>query len=746
MWSRRIIFKILFILIPSLAFTADEELVDIDFSVYLLSRLFGRLVTDDPAYDIRNTLTFVLVDVTLEICLLAAFTLGAMTYILQTVKGAHDGNLLSKESSSTFNPIKQLAGIALLIPTESGFSYIQSFFMSLVLQGVILANSMWDVVASAKIGNISSPAELEDTYTQTTEEMALSLYKAAGALRIVQRNKPSYSTVGISDKSRLFVQDPNEFVIEIIDVPFNFEYYGRQNIDDVNAQDRARQFFTDLILEISDYSIIRQKYENLFTEFDLAGDSPDIDFESEVSVKNPSLEIERLALATQTEFYAVAKKIQEFIRVRQSDELLLGDDLDNKGGWMTAGFKYWDYSGMSFQSNFSEERRNQLTRPYCNGNCIVKGSRIFIDYLKIFNERPTDRDSQNYYAPLNDFFDIYLQYLRELSGQPSSDILELPDQKTFWEEITATFGSKYGKTLNQTLLELIFPKENFDFRFDETAVDKVFDNKDPLRVFIEHNLNLLVYTFWLILSSVIATGMVSIIAFFNKKAIAPNKLSAVWILIYTFTLLFGLLATLIPPAILGSFFLALMPGVIFFAAALAWIFRVVEVVLIAPLISVIMLLPPSQGQARTRNAANQILVVIFKPALMILGLIMAIRLVSISILFSTATLAELILVVHNNFKGGQFELLFFLGLLYNLGVGLIVAMASRAFGAIHLIPDQVFGVIGVQGEADDESKSFVTAIEQSAKKGAEETTKILTTFINVAGSNAAIGEYKKPKS
>ena len=749
-----VILRLSVFLMPTFTLAADENVQTTDYSVHLLAKIFGRLVTDDPAYDIKNTLSFQLVSISLEICLLAAFTVGALTLVLQTVRGAHDGNLLSKESSSTFNPIKQLAGIALLIPTKSGFSYIQSFFMSLVLQGIVLANSMWDVVLEAREGNISSTQELENTLSEPAEKLALSLYKAAGALRVAEKRKPTYTNIGISRTNRLYLQDSNENIIEVAQVPFNFQAYARKEQLDPQAEQRAREFIKNLIIEISQYTLISQKYETYFSDFDVSAQN-----ENSTVSGTQSQEIEQWALSTKAEFFDVAQRIQDFVQIRLERQVDENRPEKIQGGWLLAGTQYWDYVGLDFKSGFSESSREQQTRNFCDNSCDLEPRRIYIDYLKIFNEQPDLNEKQNYYTSIGDFFDIYYNYVTQLQEQQNQllenqdTVINFQNKKKFWDEMRDALyikGLDAGNVgnMSQLLLEQIFPKSNFDFRFDQSAVDQVFSQGDPLKVYIEHNLGLLLYVMWTTIGfAVLAAGF----------SLASSKMSGfysgfstgIWILLYVFMLIFSMLAIIVPSAILGSFFLAILPGVIFFAASLAWLFRVVEVVIVAPLIAVILLLPPSQGQARTRNAANQVLVVIFKPALMIIGFVMAIRLVSISVLFSSASLSELIVMVHGQFKGAIFEFLFFLGLIYNLGVGLVIAMATRAFGAIYIIPDQVFGAVGIQGESDDESRSFVSALEQSAKKGAEDTSKILTTFTSVIGSHAALknnDQGSSPKS
>lgn len=71
--------------------------------------------------------------------ILVFYTLAAGT--LQT---AHDGQMLGKQWSSIWIPVRTAVGAAVLMPTIQGFSVIQAIVIWLAIQGVGLANLMWN--------------------------------------------------------------------------------------------------------------------------------------------------------------------------------------------------------------------------------------------------------------------------------------------------------------------------------------------------------------------------------------------------------------------------------------------------------------------------------------------------------------------------------------------------------------------------------------------------------------------------
>lgn len=66
------------------------------------------------------------------------------TTVKGTVDSAHDGELLGRKMSSIWIPLRTVGGTALLLPLSSGFSLIQIGILWLALQGVGIADKMWN--------------------------------------------------------------------------------------------------------------------------------------------------------------------------------------------------------------------------------------------------------------------------------------------------------------------------------------------------------------------------------------------------------------------------------------------------------------------------------------------------------------------------------------------------------------------------------------------------------------------------
>lgn len=65
------------------------------------------------------------------------------TFVVSTLNTAHSGDIMGKNWSSIWIPIRTATGIGLMVPKQSGYSTIQVIVLWIVLQGIGAANSVW---------------------------------------------------------------------------------------------------------------------------------------------------------------------------------------------------------------------------------------------------------------------------------------------------------------------------------------------------------------------------------------------------------------------------------------------------------------------------------------------------------------------------------------------------------------------------------------------------------------------------
>jgi conjugal transfer/type IV secretion protein DotA/TraY len=127
-----------------------------DTSVDFLHEVFGKIVNMVASgADVRTQEADDVLGQMMAVFNTAVLFLGmvfvAYTTILGTVNSAHDGEILGKKMSEVWVPIRTVGGTALVLPLASGYSTLQIGVLWLTLQGVGVADAIWNTA----LGQIS---------------------------------------------------------------------------------------------------------------------------------------------------------------------------------------------------------------------------------------------------------------------------------------------------------------------------------------------------------------------------------------------------------------------------------------------------------------------------------------------------------------------------------------------------------------------------------------------------------------
>lgn len=146
-------------------------------SVYFLNNIFGTvgsvLTGAGPAllgkmFQVFNT---------------SVLALGSLivtyTTVVSILATAHEGEALGKKFHTMWIPVRTVMGIAALVPTSSGYSYLQIALMWFIIQGVGAADTLWttvvNYVASGYATKGSSPGTADKTLEMQFGELFQSL-------------------------------------------------------------------------------------------------------------------------------------------------------------------------------------------------------------------------------------------------------------------------------------------------------------------------------------------------------------------------------------------------------------------------------------------------------------------------------------------------------------------------------------------------------------------------------------------
>lgn len=132
-----------------------------DISVDFLRRIFGSVV-DGRGQDGEQSVLGAAMGVFNTAVLFLGMIFVGYTTVKGTLDSAHDGVLLGKQMSEIWVPIRTLIGTSFLLPLGSGFSFLQTLVLWLALQGVGVADLVWQAALDefserGTLGHISVP-------------------------------------------------------------------------------------------------------------------------------------------------------------------------------------------------------------------------------------------------------------------------------------------------------------------------------------------------------------------------------------------------------------------------------------------------------------------------------------------------------------------------------------------------------------------------------------------------------------
>ena len=150
-----------------------------DLSVQMLGKLFGGLVGNGGADPLKDLIT------TFNGAVLAiGGILVAYTIFAGVIGTAHDGQMLGKKFSSVWVPIRTALGTALVIPIN-GYCGMQMLVMWLVLQGVGLADTVWGSLVQGD-ALMTGSIQASSYKSPETVKLANSIAKASICIHAAQ--------------------------------------------------------------------------------------------------------------------------------------------------------------------------------------------------------------------------------------------------------------------------------------------------------------------------------------------------------------------------------------------------------------------------------------------------------------------------------------------------------------------------------------------------------------------------------
>lgn len=668
---RKLFSGIMFMLFSAGAAAADMPIKSIltppehDVSLEYLGSIFGNISPGLMKAGIHGNSQLLghLFEIFNQLALIVAIVLVIYTVFVGTLNTANSGKILGERWSGAWLPVRSAGGIALLIPTKSGYCVAQIIVMWLVYYGVGAAGTLWNnAIDYLDAGNYMYSAQAETSGdTQRTDipyqNMKASIDTANAVFTAMVCNKYHNSKAENAH-----------------------EQYG--------------------------IGIVKEKDKNTKLKFGyLDGDTG---YGSECGVVEVTNEkyVQPILRAVDNWHYLVEafrnkQKLTDYKEdiklgiLALNSELTRATDPAPKGGvsafketgWLLAGNYYRDLSrfdpqggGVSVTYATQDPLFVSGKLPECTGDqtCVYQLSLANVS----FNNEAIKGLLENYNTS---------------SADNTHVKLELPPVSDWW----------YTLGIGNAFRELTYPLL--------TAIGGNFNSTgDPFHNAVIMGANMmnaaaLIVTTTLLVGNM-AYGMVANVC----RAENPAGPAAHTVQSVIATLVLGVAGFLYSQGVMLAIYLPLIPFILFLVGGIGWFISVIEAMVAAPLVAIGLVWPEAQNEVlgRAEPALMLFLNLFLRPSLMIIGLLIGILLCWVG--FKLTNLGFMTMISHGSI---MFEYLFgwfVLGFIYAM---LLITIAKKCFSLVHQVPDKVLMWIGDHSQHQGGAEEFLGAVQSGTEKG-----------------------------
>lgn len=664
---RRNFILFLAMLMPSLAFAGGPfDPVADDISVKVLAQIFGSLVTiggNDAFGSAISTFNGAV--------LIVGGILATYTLLAGTLGTAHDGEMLGKKFSSVWIPIRYSLGTALVLPVlPGGYCMMQQMVMWLILQGIGLADVVWDsyMQTPGVSANLSINKNTEDKVRLLAENIFMaqvcveSNKQAVSETDSILTIKSRYNYArSYDEKNRTYNFGDQKGVIsgwsknDCGEVTFGEKIKNSTVSDGPSSMNRGYLGPLDDLFQPTDIQLINKAHELATAAMievaekaaqELVKEGDNLDVEDAGKFYNKAVRV-----AT-TSYLAAVKTAANAVAMTPSDTTKSA----HKHGWFMAGAYFM--------------------------NTVVTNN-------KITNALAAVPDSKFSKSSFNDQAEaLQATGLKVIAaGNPDyGSAANAINAKRASEDSKATQELGFGGRIMNALTRGL------------TSIDLYNLKNDPRHpVIVINEMGSRLQAFWtgLIITLIGVTGAAGIAALFPSASAIATTVSNVLLIIVGFL---GLpIMALAATSFTASYLIPMLPFMMWLGILGGWLIAAVISVIAAPLWAIMHLHPNGDDlTGRGGNGYMMVLGLLLRPCLAIFGFIAAIVISSVMGEFINKVFFQVFSFSQGDGKG----LGFFIGMIAGTAiyVGIMFSFIKKTFGLMHVIPDELMKWIGGGGD------------------------------------------------
>lgn len=683
---------LLLMLFPTFAFALGAfDVESSDKSMIYLGMIFGYVPGTPIPNSTENAIFAQMVYIFNQVVFALGIIVIGYTAAVGAVNTAHEGQFLGKDWHPVLVPVRAGAGILLLLPQTTGYNYMQIIVMWFIVQGVGAANAMWRQVI---ISNQSQGGIHQDTRKVDLEhamDSVISIYTANVCMTALNANNSTLELMKepiqyyrMGDELRWGRMSEGDALCGKLDISKMADgIRGVKASDSESAKNRL----------VSGVNDAQQALQTAADEALLPMEFPDI----------------KQTYASAGQFVSAARALQG-AAVDASNFAQTLDDFSEEAienGWILAGSYYY-----------------QLVRNGVYVPVSIDIGTVSPDTSKISKIIGNQLLSNVYSTALsfsNNYLNEAIGSIDTLStSERAGDTLTLKARNMGDQGgsiFAAIFGSLF-EDITQDLMQSISGsgKENEDIE------------NDPLIAMTAFGSNLVTATesvFFAALGLCFALWTIST----PLSCLQPLGHAMNFLLTIVMPIAMLMISLLLVAGVTLGLYMPMVPYLVFTFSALTWIIMVIEAMLAAPLIALTLIVPSEDEMGKAGHAIAILLGIFLRPALMILGFIMAIQLLIVAVGMLNAAFWSTIMAATGGANGvGVFGLISILLLYASIAMG----MVHEAFSLIYLVPNKVMRWIGAGGE-QDEAMSKVKELKGSTQKGAGMGAGLMKAGLDKAG-------------
>lgn len=707
------------------------------------------------------------------------------TSLISLMNTAHEGEVMGKKWSSIWIPLRTVGGIALLIPKATGYCAIQIFMMWVIVQGVGLADTIWNQATNYLAAGgviVQQSLEPQSSFGSTAQNLFLqsiclaslqSMYNTAyqsasqtnsnlpvvpnflesvnplqpGNCASTSNNPGGWCTAQLPSFPNQVTNGYNWSQLNGACGVVQWQQLSPQASANAGTNQALQQAYAQalqvgiqqMLLDMSGPA--QAVVDN--TLLPPSGVTPNTDVSSYLNSQmflNAAEDYEGIVYpaSRETTQNMVSNVLQQYITSGQAS------------GWINAGAYYQimasansAVSGASFTGNQpTASNANDIS----NSLAIVDtkgppGMSINTDPLTTMLKAAAVNNSTATppVVNVNGFLSI-----APTSSSTYGDTVG--GSASGWKNILsqAAGGTSGASSLINSVANPLLGPLLTDFQGFVGLIESQSTNANPVVLIsmLGSSLMELVVTVWVAgaVTLGIATGALS--------AVPCEALGNIMIVVteWIVPFLWGICGLLFVEGAIMEFYIPLIPYMLFLFGAIGWLIATLEAMVAAPLVALGITHPEGQEVLGKADPAVLLLVNVFlRPSLMIIGFIGGIILSYVSVwLLNRGFFQSFVIAAFANTSGAA--VLFGIPVMIILYVGIVIALLNYSFQLINVVPDKVMRWIGGQQEGvAGEAGRMLGETKQGLSEGMKGIGQGLQDLAKASGSKKEKEDKGKAK-